>query len=95
LISTGTILGERHIPSQKLGIFSSEELMKYINNDIPVDEYLSDQLIPLMAYAKGSSKIKVKEVTSHTITNLELIRKFSGREFKIQQFNKGYTIEYL
>ncbi len=95
IISTGTILGEKHISSEKLGIMAVDELTKYITKNVPVDNYLSDQLIPLMAYVKGSSKIRVLQITSHTKTNLELIKLFTRREYKINQEKDGFLIEYI
>ena len=95
IISTGTILSEKNISSEKLGSIAAKELLNYINNEIPVDNYLSDQLIPLMAYVKKTSRIKVLEITSHTKTNLELIKKFQEREYKVIKEKKGFVIEYL
>ena len=96
IISTGTILGEKHISSEKLGIMAVDELTNYIKHEIPVDNYLSDQLIPLMAYVKGTSEIKVLKITSHTKTNLELIKLFTRREYKINQEKDGsIIIEYI
>ena len=94
IISSGTILGDRNISSEKLGLNASKELIKYIKNDIPVDNYLSDQLIPLIAYAEGHSSIKVLEITDHTKTNLELIKLFNDREYFITNEKSGYRIEY-
>ncbi|MCK4384543.1 MAG: hypothetical protein KAW66_14680, partial [Candidatus Lokiarchaeota archaeon] len=95
IISTGTLLGEKNLSSEKLGSIAANELLKYINNEIPVDNYLSDQLIPLMAYIKKPSRIKVLEITSHTKTNLELIKLFTRREYKINQEKDGFLIEYI
>ncbi len=94
IISTGTILGERRIPSEKLGAMAANELIKYIQDDIPVDNYLSDQLIPLMAYIKGPSRIKVLEITSHAKTNLELIKMFTNRNYDIIKEKNCFIIEY-
>ncbi|MFW9939930.1 MAG: RNA 3'-terminal phosphate cyclase, partial [Candidatus Thorarchaeota archaeon] len=58
IISTGTILGEKKIRSEDLGKLAANEITKYVKDGIPVDNFLSDQLIPLMAYVKKPSKIK-------------------------------------
>ncbi|TFG08445.1 MAG: RNA 3'-phosphate cyclase [Promethearchaeota archaeon] len=94
IISTGTILGEKGIPSEKLGLMAVKELNKYVQNRIPVDNYLSDQLIPLMAYVKSPSRIKVLEITSHAKTNLDLIKLFTKRKYKIKREQNGFLIEY-
>ncbi|MFX0041346.1 MAG: RNA 3'-terminal phosphate cyclase [Candidatus Hodarchaeota archaeon] len=94
IISTGTILGEKRITSEKLGMMATNEILKYIKNEIPVDNFLSDQLIPLMAYCRGASKIKVLEITNHTKTNLELIQSFSPRKYNIIKENNYFIIEF-
>ena len=71
------------------------ELTTYIKKNVPVDNYLSDQLIPLMAYVNGPSRIKVLQITSHTKTNLELIEMFTKREYKINRVKEGFLIEYI
>jgi len=93
IISSGTILGERNITSEKLGELAANELLKYIQNDIPIDNYLSDQLIPFMGFIKDSSRIKVLKITSHTKTNLELIKLFLNRNYLIKEENTHFIIE--
>ncbi|MHA2197882.1 MAG: RNA 3'-terminal phosphate cyclase [Promethearchaeota archaeon] len=95
IISTGTILGERRIRSEVLGKIAATELLNYIKNDIPVDNYLSDQLIPIMAYIKGPSRIKVLQVTNHTQTNLKLVKLFTQRDYRIIKEKTYSIIEYL
>jgi len=94
IISSGTVLGERNITSENLGKLAVNELLKYIKKDIPVDNYLSDQLIPFMGFIKETSRIKVLELTSHTRTNLELIRLFLNRNYSIKKENTHFIIEF-
>ncbi|MBN1801381.1 MAG: RNA 3'-phosphate cyclase [Candidatus Lokiarchaeota archaeon] len=94
LISSGTILGEKSITSERLGEHAAIELFKYIEKGVPVDNYLSDQLIPLMGFAKGTSSIKVMEITSHARTNLELTKLFTNREYQLIKQENG-TFEIL
>jgi len=91
IISSGTILGDKKITSENLGKKAANIMINYIKNEIPVDSFLSDQLIPIMAYDRGPSKIKVKEVTNHTKSNLELINLFIDRNYKITK-EKNYSI---
>ena len=94
VISTGTFLGEKRLSSEKLGYIVAQEMLNYIQNEIPVDKYLSDQLIPLMGYVKKPSSIKVSEVTSHTRTNLELIKLFTNREYKTVKHENYHMINF-
>ncbi|MHA1272171.1 MAG: RNA 3'-terminal phosphate cyclase [Promethearchaeota archaeon] len=94
IISSGTFLGRLKLSSESLGRMAANEILKYIKNDIPVDNYLSDQLIPIMAYTKEPSQIKVLDLTSHTKTNLELLKKFINREYLIKKEKNYFIIEY-
>ena len=94
IISTGTILGERGLSSEKLGNIAAGDLLKYIKNEIPVDNYLSDQLIPLMAFVNRPSKIKVLEITNHAKTNLEIVKMFINKEYKITKEKNYFIIAY-
>lgn len=95
IISSGTILGEKSISSEKLGKIASRELLKYILNQIPIDNYLSDQLIPLIAFIQEHSSLKVLEITSHTKTNLELVKLFTNRDYEITKDKRSFIIEYF
>ncbi len=94
LISSGTILGERNITSEDLGIIAADKIITYIKNKIPVDNYLSDQLIPFMGFIKEPSSIKVLEVTNHTKTNLELVKLFLKRNYKVKNEKTHFIIEF-
>ncbi|MFX1307708.1 MAG: RNA 3'-terminal phosphate cyclase [Promethearchaeota archaeon] len=95
IISSGTIIGEKNISSEEIGKLAAKELIKYIKENVPVDNYLSDQLIPFMGFVKRSSKIKVLELTNHTKTNLELIKLFLNRDYIITKENNHFIIEIL
>ncbi len=94
IISTGTFLGEKKLSSEKLGYNVAHEMIHYLQNEIPVDKYLSDQLIPLMGYVDKPSSIKVSEITSHTRTNLELIKLFTNREYMIKKHDNYCIINF-
>ncbi|MHA1472147.1 MAG: RNA 3'-terminal phosphate cyclase [Promethearchaeota archaeon] len=94
IISSGTILGDKKTSSEKLGNIAAQKIISYIQNEIPVDNYLSDQLIPLMAYIKEKSCIKVLEITNHTRTNLELTKRFTNKEYKIEKVKNFYKIHF-
>ncbi|MBD3342235.1 MAG: hypothetical protein GF353_24245, partial [Candidatus Lokiarchaeota archaeon] len=95
IISTGTILGEKQLSSEKVGKIAANEILKYVQNEIPVDNYLSDQILPLMGLAQSSSKMKVLELTSHTRTNLELMKKFTNRNYRVEKRDNHSIVEII
>lgn len=95
IISSGTILGEKRISSEQLGKIAANELLEYIKKDVPVDNYLSDQILPIMAYSEEPSIIKVNEITNHAQTNLYIIKAFTNRDYQIIKNKDGtYFIKY-
>ena len=84
----------RNLNIIQLGNIAAGELIKYIKNGIPVDNYLSDQLIPLMAFVNRPSKIKVLEITDHAKTNLEIVKMFINKEYKITKEKNYFIIAY-
>ncbi len=94
IISTGTLIGEKKISAENLGKIAANSMINYIKNKIPVDNYLSDQLIPIMGYANEPSKIKVQKITNHTKTNLKLTKLFVNRNYKIIKEKNHYIIEF-
>jgi RNA 3'-terminal phosphate cyclase (ATP) len=68
------------------------EYAEYIDSDVPVYKHLADQLIIPMAIAGGGSFITT-EPTLHTLTNIEVVKKFLGIEIGIEKINeKQYQI---
>lgn len=96
--TTGVILGsdaigELKVSAEKVGAKAAELLLGDINSLATSDRFASDQLIPFMALA-GDSTIIVREITSHTKTNIELVSMFLGKGFDIKKLpdEKGYII---
>lgn len=95
ILGIGTLLGERGVPSEKIGELAAQKLKQLLESDATVDEYASDQLVPLLCLAKGPSKFKLGAISSHLQTNLEIIRNFFSREYRITQSGNGFVFEYL
>jgi RNA 3'-phosphate cyclase len=76
-------LGERGKRAEQVGQDAAEKLRRLLNDKIPVDEHLADNLIPLMGMARGS-EIKTTEITQHMRTNIKVVESFFGECFKIR-----------
>lgn len=75
VILGGDALLEKGKRSEEVAKEAAAELRKEIDSGAAVDHHLADQLIPFMALLPGSA-IKVGEITSHTQTNMDVVRKF-------------------
>lgn len=83
-------LGEINKKAEKVGIDAANSMLDSIKNDSPVDIYLGDQIIPLMALLPGS-KMKVPKITGHILANIYVIEEFLGKTFEIDSDTKIIT----
>ena len=77
-------LGARGKPAEQVGQEAAQQLITEINSKAPVDSHLADNLIPLMALCTPST-IKASKITSHALTNIQVVEKFLGKIFNIQE----------
>lgn len=79
-------LGERGKPAEEVGKEAVDGLKKEIDSGAPVDSHLEDNLIPFLGLFGG--KIKVPEVTKHTLTNIYVTEKFLNVKFNVDEEKK-------
>ena len=88
-------LGERGKPAEDVGKEAAEGLLNSLRTGAAVDEYLSDQLLPFMAMARGRSEILTPKLTEHAETNIWTIKKFLDAEFSVKREGKLVRISCL
>ena len=79
------MLGERGILAEKVGSMTASNLLLQLRSRAPIDKFLGDQLIPLLALASGTSIIRVSELTSHTNTCIEITKQLTNAQFNISK----------
>ena len=62
---------------------TANKLIKNINSHAPVDKWLGDQLIPLLAILGG--KIRVPEITKHMKSNIHVCELFLDKKFQVSE----------
>ncbi len=95
ILGIGTTLGKRGVSSEKVGIMTANKLNSLLESHETVDEYASDQILPLLFVAEGPSKFVIRAKTMHFLTNLELLKGFFKRDFTIKKAEKGYFVQIL
>lgn len=78
--------GEKHLRAEKVAQRIATEVKDYINADVPLGRHLADQLLIPFTLAGGGSFV-TQQLSSHTLTNMEVIRQFTGVEFKVEQLS--------
>ena len=77
-------LGEKGVPAEKIGEDAAMTLLEELRAEAPVDSHLGDQLVIWTALANGVSEYEVTRITNHTVTSVEICRKLTGAEFKVE-----------
>ena len=82
-----TGFGRRNYKLKNVTEDALREYAEYIDSDVPVYKYLADQLIIPMALAGGGCFLTT-EPTLHTLTNIEVVKKFLGIEIRFEKINE-------
>lgn len=79
------VLGEKGKPAEKVGREAAGEMIKSLKSNAPLDKHMSDQIIPFIALAKGSSEIMIEEFTEHCRSNIMATEKILGMKFDLDE----------
>ncbi len=82
IILGADVNGKKGIKSENIGNKCSNELIKIIKSKCPVDKHLADNLIPFLAIFGG--KIKVEEITEHTLNNIKTCELFLNKKINVE-----------
>ena len=85
-------IGERGKSAENVGQEAATLLKKQTDSQATVDEWMSDQILPFLALAKGKSEFVTSELTKHAETNMWVIKKFLDVDFKIDCLENGVKI---
>ncbi|MGQ9640163.1 MAG: RNA 3'-terminal phosphate cyclase [Candidatus Bathyarchaeia archaeon] len=88
-LSSGGLLGADALgrigrPAEKVGEEAASNLLRPLRNQSPVEKHLGDQLIIYASLARGESRIKVEELTLHTVTCIELCKLLLNVKFEVE-----------
>jgi len=78
----------------KVGEKAAQELLFHLERGAPLDGYLSDQIIPYLALV-GDSRVKVAQITPHTLTNIHVAQLFTGASFQMEEEPEGCALIQL
>jgi RNA 3'-phosphate cyclase len=78
-------LGARGVRAETLGEDCARDLLETIGAGATVDQHMTDQILPYMALAKGTSSILTEEISGHAETNIWVIERFMGKRFSVSK----------
>jgi RNA 3'-terminal phosphate cyclase (ATP) len=79
-----TAFGKKGLPLKQVAKAAADFTSEYLRQDMPVGEYLADQLIIPMALA-GKGRFFTITTSLHTQTNIQVIQKFFDIDISIRQ----------
>ena len=90
-------IGEKGLPSEKLGRIVAENVLKEIESRSSLDIRMADQILVYLAYISAKygerSFFFTREITGHTRTNAWLIEKFLPVKIIMNRVGKLFKIE--
>lgn len=85
-----TGFGERGIAAEKVAKKAATEMRRYLDSGAPVGVHLADQLLVPMALA-GEGSFRTVAPTEHTLTNIEVIKRFLDIEISCRSISSDIT----
>ncbi|CAG9813137.1 unnamed protein product [Phaedon cochleariae] len=76
-------LGKRNESAEETGKRAGEDLKDVLDEGSCFDKHSQDQIIILMALAKGQSRVRVGDITMHTKTAIFVVEKMTKVKFEI------------
>ncbi|MBF0226142.1 MAG: RNA 3'-terminal phosphate cyclase [Desulfobacterales bacterium] len=83
-----TGFGERGVKAEDVADKTISEVNEYINAEVPIGENLADQLLIPMVIT-GGGRFLTLTPSQHTLTNIEIIKKFVDADFKLTEHSKN------
>lgn len=91
-IIAGDAVGEKRKSAEIIGRKALEHYLSTLNTQSCVDAFLTDQIIPILSLAKNSSTFTTPLLTNHTLTNIKLVKLFTGVEISTVKQNLNFRI---
>ncbi|MEJ2552521.1 MAG: RNA 3'-terminal phosphate cyclase [Gammaproteobacteria bacterium] len=87
------VTAERGVPAEQLGAQAGRELHAELAAGATLDVHAADQLLIYMALACGSSRFRVRELSSHAATALWLLEKLLPMRYRVKQHGTLIGVE--
>lgn len=78
-----SMLGRQGTPAEQIGHNVATDMIRWITDPAPVDEFLSDQLIPFLALLPGSA-MRIPFASDHLLSNIHVVEQFLPVKFEIE-----------
>ncbi|MFW6141329.1 MAG: RNA 3'-terminal phosphate cyclase [Candidatus Saliniplasma sp.] len=87
-------LGEKGVPAEEIGKETADTLKTFIGEDVVLDNWSADQIIPFLPMVEERGDLKVLEKTGHLETNIWVVNKFADDDINLEPVGNHYLIKY-
>jgi len=87
-----TVHGEKGLRAELVARRACDELVRFLEADVPVGEHLADQLLLPMALA-GGGRFRAQALSQHATTNIDTIRAFLDVPIEVEP--RGDAVEVV
>lgn len=81
-------IGMRGVPAETVAGAVADEVRQYVDSNVAVDRYLADQILLPLALGAGG-RFSTLPLSSHTRTNVDVIRKFLPVDHEVRELAPG------
>lgn len=86
-IEVNEVVGKLGVSAEKIASDAVSANRRYQAANVPVGKHLADQLLLIMAMAKGGV-FRTLKPSQHTLTNISVIEKFIDQTFQLKELGK-------
>jgi RNA 3'-phosphate cyclase len=88
-------VAQRGVPAETLGEAVGRELAQDMGSGATLDTHAADQVLVYLALARGDSRFRVREITSHARTAMWLIPRFLPVRYGVEAAGAGFEISAI
>lgn len=85
-------IGARGKRAEAVGADAGNRFVAVANSGACLDSNLADMLLPLLSLARGPSRVKVPEATTHLESGLQLARQFTSCAYSVEPDGKSSIV---
>ena len=82
-------IGEKNVQAEIIGSRAAKKFIDDYEFHACVDQHLADMLVLPLSFVKGKSKYKISRITTHLLTNLEVIRMLNSIEYHFEKISEN------
>jgi RNA 3'-terminal phosphate cyclase (ATP) len=89
-LKSGAILGADSLgridkTAERVGEDAAHLIINELKKRSPVDSHLADQIIMYMGLAEGESRIRITNLSLHTLTSIEICERILGIKYAVKK----------